>query len=204
MRFGEPLRRRLLRHLETFDRRGLALEGRRPAAVAALVTADGDGQACFVLTVRAALNRHAGQFALPGGRIDPGETAEQAARRELEEEVGLPAGSEHVLGLLDDYPTRSGFVITPVVLWWAGEAVLRPDPDEVAQVFRVPLDDLDRPDTPHLTPIPESDRPVLSLPLLGTEVFSPTAAILYQLREVALHGRDTRVAHFEQPVWAWR
>ena len=204
MRFEEPLKRRLVRHLEDFERRPLPLEGKRPAAVAALVTGDEDGRACFVLTIRAALHRHSGQFALPGGRVDPGETPEEAACRELEEEVGLRARREHVLGLLDDYPTRSGFVITPVVLWWTGEADLRPDPDEVAEVYRVPLDHLDRHDAPHLTRIPESDRPVLSLPLLGTELFSPTAAILYQLREVGLHGRDTRVAHYEQPTWAWR
>ena len=93
-------------------------EGGRPAAVALVLLPDDEGRACFVLTRRAArLSAHAGQWALPGGRLDPGETAEEAARRELHEEVGLDLGPDAVLGALDDYPTRSGFVITPVVLW---------------------------------------------------------------------------------------
>lgn len=202
--FGGPLRRRVADHLARFPRRALSEDERRPAAVALALVPGESGRACFVLTLRGALRRHTGQFALPGGRLDPGETAPQAALRELAEEVGLPASPADVLGLLDDYPTRSGFVITPVVVWAAGAGKLVPDPGEVAAVFRVPLAELEGPEVPLLTSIAESDRPVLSLPLLGTEVFSPTAAILYQLREVALHGRPTRVAHYEQPVWAWR
>lgn len=203
MRF-EPATRSLLEdRLEAFPRRPLPLGNLRPAAVAATLVPDEQGRACFILTVRASLARHSGQFALPGGRVDEGESAEMAARRELLEEVGLEVGRDGVLGLLDDYRTRSGFRITPVVMWGHG-GELEPDPAEVAQVYKVPLPDLDPAGGPHLTPIPESDRPVLSLPLLGTEVFAPTAAILHQLGEVALHGRAPRVAHYEQPVWAWR
>ena len=77
-------------------------------------------------------------------------------------------------------------------------------PNEVARAYRVPLADLDRPDAPVLTRIPESDRPVLSMPILGGLVHAPTAAILYQLLEVALRGRTTRVSHYEQPVFAWK
>jgi hypothetical protein len=109
-----------------------------------------------------------------------------------------------VLGLLDDYPTRSGYVITPVVVWAVGDVELRPNPDEVASVHRVPLDDLDAPEVPRLVQIPESDRPVIQLPILSTLVHAPTAAVVFQLREVVVHGRPTRVDHFEQPVWAWR
>ncbi len=88
---------------------------------------------------------------------------------------------------------------------WAGDvAHFEPDPEEVVAVYRVPLCELDRPDVPRLRSIPESDRPVISIPLLGTHIHAPTAAILYQLREVAVWGRDTRVAQFEQPVFAWR
>jgi hypothetical protein len=35
----------------------------------------------------------------------------------------------------------------------------------------------------------------------STLIHAPTAAILYQLREVVLHGRATRVSHLEEPVW---
>jgi len=124
--------------------------------------------------------------------------------RELAEEVGLTLGADAVLGRLDDYPTRSGFVITPIVVWGDGAAELTLNPDEVVRVYRVPLDDLDRPEVPILVAIPESERPVIQLPLLGSLIHAPTAAVLYQLREVVLHGRATRVDHFEQPVWAWR
>lgn len=203
--FDGALRARVRGRLDAFERHPLALEGRRPAAVAATLLPDEAGRPCFVLTRRArGLRSHAGQWALPGGRLDPGETAADTALRELEEEVGLGVGGEDVLGLLDDYATRSGFVITPVVVWAEGAGPLTPDPREVARVYRVPLAELDRPDVPVLTRIPESDRPVLSIPFRGDFVHAPTAALVYQLLEVAFRGRATRVAHYEQPVFAWR
>jgi 8-oxo-dGTP pyrophosphatase MutT (NUDIX family) len=205
LRLDDPLRRRIGGHLRCFDRRSEARPHLRGAAVAAVLTDDPDGRACFVLTRRAAgLRRHAGQWALPGGRIDEGESEIDAALRELREEVGIALSADRVLGCLDDYPTRSGFAITPVVVWAGGGIRFHPDPSEVAAVYRVPLDELEHPDVPRLRPIPESDRPVLSITLLGREINAPTAAILYQLREVALHGRPTRVAHYEQPVFAWK
>ena len=158
-----------------------------------------------MLTRRASrLRAHAGQWALPGGRVDAGETAARAAIRELAEEIGLEVAADNVLGHLDDYATRSGFVITPVVVWGGAATELAPNPQEVAAVHRVPLAVLEHPEVPYVHRIPESDRPVISIPMVGTHVHAPTAAIVYQLREVALHGRDTRVAHFEQPVFAWR
>jgi len=89
-------------------------------------------------------------------------------------------------------------------VWTDTESDLAPNPQEVAAVYRVPLAELERPDVPRLRQIPESERPVISIPLLGTQIHAPTAAILYQLREVAVRGRATRVAEFEQPVFAWR
>jgi len=204
-RFDETLRARARAHLAGFERRAIAAEGRRPAAVAAVLLADDDGRACFLLTRRAAsLRAHATQWALPGGRIDEGETAERAALRELDEEVGLRLEPESVLGLLDDYATRSGYVITPVVMWSAAAGALIPNAHEVASVHRVPLEDLDRPGVPRLITIPESDRPVIQIPILSTLIHAPTGAVLYQLREVVVHGRPTRVHDLEQPVWAWR
>jgi len=175
--------------------------------VALTVRADDRGRPCFAITRRSeSLDAHAGQWAIPGGGLDPGEDATAAALRELREEVGLRLSPDRAVGLLDDYPTRSGYVITPVVLWAGAGVELTPNPHEVARVWRVPLAELDAPGVPRLWSIPESDRPVLSIPFatLDTFIHSPTAAILYQFREVALHGRPTRVAHYDQPVFAWR
>jgi 8-oxo-dGTP pyrophosphatase MutT (NUDIX family) len=203
--FDEELRARARRHLAGFERRPQPAMGRRPAAVAVVLLPDDEGRACFLLTRRAdRLRAHARQWALPGGRLEPGESAEDAALRELEEEVGLTLGADAVLGVLDDYPTRSGFVITPVVAWCPSAAELMPNPDEVTRVYHVPLDDLERPEVPILVEIPESERPVIQLPILSSLIHAPTAAVIYQMREVVVHGRPTRVDHFEQPVWAWR
>jgi len=198
------LRARVEANLRGFRRLPVPREGLRPAAVALTLLADDEGEPCFVLTLRTArMNNHAGQYALPGGRLDSGETAEQAALRELSEEVGLELPPASVLGILDDYPTRSGFVITPVVVWAGSEIDLKPNPREVAEVYRIRLEELGRPGVPHLRSIPERPRPVISIPLLGTHIHAPTAAMLYQLHEVAIEGRETRVIDFEQPVFAW-
>lgn len=192
-------------NLAAFERQPLPDDGRRRAAVAEVLLPDAEGRPCFLITRRAAtLRKHGGQWALPGGRIDAGETAERAALRELQEEVGLTLDESTVLGALDDYGTRSGFIITPVVVWAEPDHELVPNPAEVAKIYHVPLDDLEGPDVPRFISIPESDRPVIQLPLLGTLIHAPTAAVLYQMREVVVHGRPTRVNHFEQPVWAWR
>ncbi len=164
------------------------------------------GGAAFLLCRRAArMNRHAGQWALPGGRLDDGESPVDAALRELHEELGLRLEESNVLGLLDDYPTRSGFVMTPVVLWAGAHAVITPDPSEVAHAYRIGLHELCREDSPRFVTIPESDRPVVQLPLSGDLIHAPTGAVLLQLRRVAIEGHiNERVDHLEQPVFAWR
>jgi 8-oxo-dGTP pyrophosphatase MutT (NUDIX family) len=205
VRFDLALLDRARANLAAFDRRPAALEGRKAAAVAVVLLPDDEGRGCFLLTKRApTLRAHTGQWALPGGRMDAGESPEGAALRELGEEVGLKLGAGTALGLLDDYPTRSGFVITPVVFWADDPGALSPNPAEVARVHLVPLEDLDAPDVPRFVSIPESDRPVIQVPLLGSLIHAPTAAVIYQMREVVSHGRPTRVDHLEQPVWAWR
>ena len=174
----------------------------RQAGVAVCVT-EHDGRASLLLTRRAArLRAHAGQWALPGGRRDAGETAAEGALRELAEEVGLSLGAEAVLGLLDDYVTRSGYVMTPVVCWAGDAGELTGAEAEVASVHQVPLADLDV--EPRFISIPESDAPVIQLPLFGGYLHAPTAAIVHQFCRIACRGEVTRVAHYEQPVFAWR
>jgi 8-oxo-dGTP pyrophosphatase MutT (NUDIX family) len=163
------------------------------------------GGASFLICRRPlGMRRHAGQWALPGGRLEPDETPVDGALRELDEELGLSLGTDHVIGWLDDYVTRSGFVISPVVLWCPGDPVIEPDPGEVFASYRIGLHAL-RDSTPRLVEIPESTRPVLQVPLGNDLIHAPTGAILYQFREVALLGRaGQRVDHVEEPVFAWR
>lgn len=231
--YDAQLRQRVAANLHGHDRRTVTVGERRHAAVALVLVdsrpgegrvvptqADGSrveelpwadeglvaaaGGAAFVLCRRPLhLKRHAGQYALPGGRLEPGEDVLEAALRETHEEVGIDLGEDAVLGLLDDYVTRSGFVMTPVVVW-GGEVELRPDPGEVMAVYRVGLHHLLRADSPRFEQIPQSSRPVVSVPL-GTElVHAPTAAVLVQLGWLGLQGRQDPVHEFEQPVFAWR
>jgi 8-oxo-dGTP pyrophosphatase MutT (NUDIX family) len=166
---------------------------------------DVSGGAAFLLCRRASrLSSHAAQWALPGGRLDPGETPVDAALREMDEEVGIRLSDSDVLGLLDDYPTRSGYVITPVVIWGGGRLDPRPAPDEVVAVYRVGLHQLQREDSPRFIAIPESPRPVVQIPLGNDLIHAPTGAVLLQLRWLCLEGRDDRVDELEQPVFAWK
>ena len=163
------------------------------------------GGPAVLLTRRAArLNAHGGQWALPGGRVDEGEGALEAARREMQEEIGLDLDEAALLGRLDDYPTRSGYVISPFVFWGGADPELHPNPHEVASVHRISLRELCRKDSPRFLHIPESERPVVQLPVGRDLIHAPTGAVLYQFRRVAVEGTLERVAHLEQPLFAWR
>ncbi len=164
------------------------------------------GGAAFLLCRRASkLNRHGGQWALPGGRVDPGETTAETALRELDEELGVRLGEDAVLGILDDYATRSGYIMTPVVVWGGAGLTLTPNPDEVAHAYRIGLHELCRTNSPRFVTIPESDRPVVQVPLGGDLIHAPTGAVLVQFRWVGIEGRlHERVDEFEQPVFAWK
>jgi 8-oxo-dGTP pyrophosphatase MutT (NUDIX family) len=196
--FTPALRERIAANLAAHEPRLLQSADARPAAVGVVLLPNEAGQACFVLTRRpTSLRRHSGQWALPGGRLEPGESAADAVLREIQEEVGLSLAETAILGRVDDFVTRSQHLISPFVLWVDGPHELQPDPVEVAAVYRVPLQDLERPDNPHRDPL-------LNFALLQTTVFAPTAAILLQFRELALHARHVSVQDEEQPYFAWR
>jgi 8-oxo-dGTP pyrophosphatase MutT (NUDIX family) len=193
-------RAQIAANLARFDRIQPAGAGLRPASVAVCVV---EGQSLLITRRAPRLRSHAGQWALPGGSRDPGESIEDAALRELAEETGVELGPDAVLGLLDDYATRSGYLISPVVVW-AGSvsSAMRRQASEVAQIHLIPLADFDV--EPEMMRIPESEFPVIRLPLLGGHLHAPTAAIVYQFCRVGLHGEAVRVAHLEQPVFAWK
>lgn len=219
MQRDAQLKQRIVRHLQSFAVRSAAGAAPHAAAVAVAITDEGHGadlaglpaslpwstHAALVLTRRSErLRSHAGQWALPGGRIDADETAEQAALRELVEEVGLKLGLHDVLGRLDDFVTRSGYVITPVLLWAGAAREMSPNLGEVQSIHRIPVDEFLRADAPMLEPLDDCEHPVLRMPVGDSWIAAPTAAILYQFRELCLQGRPTRVAHFEQPHFAWK
>jgi 8-oxo-dGTP pyrophosphatase MutT (NUDIX family) len=219
MQLNEQLKERIRMHLASFDVLRADTSAHRHAAVAVPVIEEGTGAqlagvpspsawshaAALLLTRRPlTLRNHAGQWALPGGRMDEGETPEEAALRELREEVGLELAPDDVLGCLDDYATRSGFVITPVVMWAGRADALVPNPEEVSRIHRIPVQELMREDAPMLDPGEDPMRPVMRMPVGNRWIAAPTAAILYQFRELCIAGRATRVAHFDQPRFAWR
>ena len=215
----QTLRRRIEANLEGFES-VRATGGLARSAAVAVTVVDGSfgacvpglpqhdtwqGDAALILTRRSTtLKNHPGQWALPGGVRDPGEDVETTALRELHEEVDLLLGPGEVLGILDDFQTRSGFVITPVVVWAGPDRELTFNPLEVASIHRIPIAEFLRDDAPAFDPIPESEHPVLRMPVGDTWIAAPTAAMIYQFREVCILGRETRVAHFEQPYFAWR
>jgi 8-oxo-dGTP pyrophosphatase MutT (NUDIX family) len=219
VRFDRCLRERIERNLRTFPLQRADAGEHRVAAVAVAVVEEGDGacvpglpcpstwsrQAALILTRRAlGLRNHPDQWALPGGRVDIGESAEDAALRELFEEVGLALDASAVLGRLDDFVTRSGFVITPVVVWAGAARSLVANPAEVASIHRIAVSEFMRADAPWLDHEDGSEQPVLRMPVGDTWIAAPTAAVLYQFRELCIAARPTRVAHYEQPAFARR
>jgi len=124
--------------------------------------------------------------------------------RELNEEGGIPSSDIQILGQLDDYPTRSGYRITPLVMWATTDLTPTINPDEVASLHYIPLSDLEKDGAVEFLSIAQSKRPVIRLHFQDSHIHAPTAALLHQFSEVALQGRQTRVAHLEQPVWAWK
>lgn len=182
----------------------------RPSAVAITVVPSETGRGIWIARRPSTLRSHAAQFALPGGRLDPGESPVDAALRELDEELGVALGPDNVLGLLDDYATRSGYLMTPVVCWVDEPVAATPSPDEVDELYFVTLDEVIAP--PSFDTIAQSPRPVIRLPLVlrGADgvadrwVHAPTAAVIYQFAQVVVRGEPTRVDELEQPLFAWR
>ncbi len=218
LNFDNKLLQRLRLNLQRFNIKAQEKDGLKQAAVAVTVVEAALGTGLYgspppgcwssdgavILTQRSVkLKNHSGQWALPGGRVEIGETAETAALRELAEEVDLALSSDNIIGRLDDFTTRSGFIITPVVIWGGPDVDLTPNPAEVGSIHRIPVAEFLRPDAPQLEEVADRRNPILFMPVGNSSIAAPTAALLYQFREVALLGKETRVAHYEQPFFAW-
>lgn len=111
-----------------------------PAAVLVPLIDRESGMTVLLTQRTAHLSDHAGQISFPGGRMEPQDPdPEFTALREAFEEVGLPPERVMPLGRLDEYETRTGFLIYPIIGIVAPPLSLKPDPFEVAEVFEVPL-----------------------------------------------------------------
>ncbi|MBI2799588.1 MAG: CoA pyrophosphatase [Gammaproteobacteria bacterium] len=219
MECDAALKSKIAHQLAQFTSTAASHAGNKSAAVALTITdaafgpdlsglpeiATWSSNAALILTRRSTkLRNHAGQWALPGGRIDSGETPVDTALRELAEEIGLQLHPDQVLGRLDDFVTRSGFIMTPIVVWAGPQATLTANQHEVDSIHRIPLREFLRDDAPLLEAGEDPARPVMRMPVGDSWIAAPTAALLYQFREVCLLGKATRVAHFDQPAFAWR
>jgi 8-oxo-dGTP pyrophosphatase MutT (NUDIX family) len=219
MQCDDVLRRRIVENLNNFTVRPASDARLRRAAVAITITDVGPGaalpgledslewsdEAALILTRRSAhLRHHPGQWAFPGGRVDGDETLVATALREMHEEVDVALEEDRVLGVLDDFVTRSGFAMTPVIVWGGPHLQASPNPDEVASIHRIPLREFLRADAPRFMQTDTSEHPILRMPVGDDWIAAPTAALIYQFREVCLQGQSTRVAHYEQPEFAWR
>lgn len=166
----------------------------RPAAVLVAVIDEPDGAKVLMTRRSDALASHTGQIAFPGGRLDLGETAVEAALREAQEEVALDPGEVEVLGLGDAYQTGTGFLITPVIGWLRRRPEITPAPGEVAEVFEVPWDFLMDPAN-HRQDWLERDgqrRWFWAMPYEERYIWGVTAGIVRALRD-RLYGGETDV-----------
>lgn len=128
------------REIEHRDETGFAERELRPAAVLAAITERHDRPGFLLIHRPSNMRSHPGQVAFPGGKIDPGEDAVEAALREANEELGIHADDVTVIGASDTYRTGSGYAITPVVAVVPPDIELNPSPTEVAQWFEAPVD----------------------------------------------------------------
>ncbi|RLV55349.1 CoA pyrophosphatase [Aeromicrobium phragmitis] len=181
---------------------GLA-PGSRAAAVA-IVLFDAGDTARYCLIKRAKRGRNAGQWALPGGKVEPGESSLDAALREAHEEVALDTSRSTVLGRLDDFVTSSGFVISPYVV--AAPRGWRPiaADEEVQGAFEFAIADLLRPDVVRWARVDDGPALLQMHVAAGVRIHAPTGAVLWQFRQTALHGDEVSIAELRQPLFTHR
>ena len=163
-----------------------------PAAVLVPLVARPGGLTAMFTQRTDHLLHHAGQISFPGGHMDPGDgTPEETALRETEEEVGLDRRHVEIVGRLDEYVTRTGFSITPVVALVTPPFETNPDPEEVDDVFEVPLSFLLDPvnHQRHSREFEGRTREFHAMPFRDYYIWGATAGMLINLYEVLRDGQ---------------
>ena len=160
-----------------------------PAAVLVPLVKRAEGLTAMFTQRTGHLLHHAGQISFPGGHMEPGDkTPEETALRETEEETGLDRRHVEIIGRLNQYLTRTGFSITPVVALVEPPFELSPDPYEVEEVFEVPLAFLLDPANHqrHSRQFEGRSRVFYAMPYEGYFIWGATAGMLIDLYEALL------------------
>lgn len=152
----------------------------RRAAVLIPLIAAGDGWDILFAKRSENLAVHKGQVAFPGGSAEAGESPEEAALRESEEEVGLPARDVELIGRLDDLITHTGFIVAPFVGIVTGRPEYVLEPAEVDEVFEVPIDVLLARANPQIRDVTWNEQvyPTYVFRHEGVEIWGMTGRIL--------------------------
>lgn len=176
------------------DWRDLPSEGLRPAAVLIAVTEREDhpeGPGVLLTHRPSHMRAHPGQAAFPGGKLEPGETAIEAALREAEEELGIRPGDVRVIGTTDNFRTGTGYDVTPVLARVPPDLPLRPNPAEVAEWFEPPFGFvLDSANQQHKSAMFRgAERQYIEIMWNGHRIWGVTAAIIANLaKRIDWHG----------------
>ncbi len=161
----------------------------KPAAVLVPILRRETGDTVLLTRRADTLRQHKGQISFPGGRRDDSDPSlAYAALREAEEEVGLAREAVELIGYLDDYPTFTGYCITPVVGVITGEFTPRTDPGEVAETFELPLELVldEHSFARKMFPSGGMNLPFYELHYGGHRIWGATAGILHNLRKRVL------------------
>ncbi len=164
------------------DWSAVVVEHFRPAAVLIAMT-EREEPGMLLLHRPSNMRAHPGQIAFPGGKIDPGESAEEAALREAWEELGIKPEQVQIVGKGDVYRAHSGFEITPVIATVPADIEIVPNPTEVAQWFEAPVAHMLHGDN-HLERWVEWEggmRPYYEIPWQEHNTWGVTAAIIVNL-----------------------